>query len=43
MFSIIVKNFQNHDGAKESNKRKFELIKLDNMAIGQAVYEPGWE
>ena len=43
MFDVIVKNFQNPDEIKDFKKGRFELIKLNNMVIGKAIYEPGWK
>jgi len=43
MFDVIVKNFQNPDEVKDFKKGRFELIKLNNMVIGKAIYDPGWK
>ena len=43
MSNVIIKNFQNPDEVRYFEKGKFELIKLNNMVIGKATYNPGWK
>ena len=43
MSNVIIKNFQNPDEVRYFEKGKFELIKLNNMLIGKATYNPGWK
>ena len=43
MNEIIVKKFENPDEIRNFDKGKFELVKLNNMIIGKATYEPGWK
>ena len=43
MSNVIIKNFQNPDEVRYFEKGKFELIKLNNMLIGKATYDPGWK
>ena len=41
MSDVIIKNFQDPDEVRYFEKGKFELIKLNNMLIGKATYDPG--
>ena len=43
MVDIILKNFNNPDEIRNFDKGKFELVKLRDMTIGRASYEPGWK
>ena len=43
MVDIILKNFDNPDEIRNFDKGKFELVKLRDMTIGRASYEPGWK
>ena len=43
MVDIILKNFNNPDEIRDFDKGKFELVKLKDMTIGRASYEPGWK
>ena len=43
MVDIILKNFNNPDEIRKFDKGKFELVKLKDMTIGRASYEPGWK
>ena len=43
MVDIILKNFNNPDEIRNFDKGKFELVKLKDMTIGRASYEPGWK
>ena len=39
----IIKNFETPDEIREFEKGRFELVKLPNMTIGKATYDPGWK
>ncbi len=43
MHEMILKRFDNPDEVRPFEKGKFELIKIGNMTIGRATYEPGWK
>ncbi len=43
MHDIIMKRFDKPDEVRNFSKGKFELVKLNNMIIGKATYEPGWK
>ncbi len=43
MDSVILKRFDHPDEVRHFEKGKFELVKLGNMTIGRASYEPGWK
>lgn len=43
MNEIILKRFEHPDEVRHFEKGKFELVKLGNMTIGRASYEPGWK
>jgi quercetin dioxygenase-like cupin family protein len=40
---LLVKRFQNADEVRVFEKGKFELVKIGEMTIGRATYEPGWK
>jgi mannose-6-phosphate isomerase-like protein (cupin superfamily) len=41
--SVIVKRFEAPDEVRVMQKGRFELVHLGAMAIGRAIYEPGWK
>ena len=43
MKNITVKKFDSPDEVRTFEKGKFELVKIGNLTIGQASYEPGWK
>tara|TARA_X000000368_G_scaffold297791_1_gene237160 strand:- start:171 stop:491 length:321 start_codon:yes stop_codon:yes gene_type:complete len=43
MNEIIIKKFEHPDEIRNFEKGKFELVKLNDMMIGKATYEPGWK
>ncbi|NUO84403.1 cupin domain-containing protein [candidate division KSB1 bacterium] len=43
MHNVILKRFDHPDEVRHFEKGKFELVKLGNMTIGRARYEPGWK
>jgi quercetin dioxygenase-like cupin family protein len=43
MNEVIVKRFETPDEIRTFGKGKFEIVKLKNMTIGRATYEPGWK
>ena len=42
MIDIILKRFEAPDEVREMVKGKFEIVRLGNMTIGRATYQPGW-
>jgi quercetin dioxygenase-like cupin family protein len=43
MNEVILKRFENPDESRTFEKGRFELIKVGDMTIGRASYEPGWK
>jgi len=43
MYEVILKRFDHPDEISTFEKGKFELIRLGEMTIGRASYEPGWK
>ena len=43
MYEVILKRFDNPDETRTFEKGKFELVRLGEMTIGKASYEPGWK
>ena len=43
MNELILKRFEHPDETRTFEKGKFELIRLGDMTIGRATYEPGWK
>jgi hypothetical protein len=39
---VILKSFDAPDEVRELVKGRFEIVRLGGMAIGRAMYEPGW-
>jgi quercetin dioxygenase-like cupin family protein len=39
----VIKRFESPDENRTFTKGKFELIKIGDMTIGRATYEPGWK
>jgi len=42
-FDVIIKKFDSPDEITNFEKGTFETIKINNMIIGRATYEPGWK
>jgi hypothetical protein len=43
MLDVILKRFDQPDEVRTCEKGRFELIRLEGMTIGRAVYQPGWK
>ena len=43
MYEVILKRFDHPDEIRTFEKGKFELIRVGEMTIGRASYEPGWK
>lgn len=42
MIDVILKRFENPDETREFPLGRFELVRLGEMSIGRATYQPGW-
>jgi quercetin dioxygenase-like cupin family protein len=40
---VILKRFEHPDESRTFEKGRFELIRVGEMTIGRASYEPGWK
>jgi quercetin dioxygenase-like cupin family protein len=43
MYEVILKRFDHPDEVRTFEKGKFELVRVGEMTIGRASYEPGWK
>jgi quercetin dioxygenase-like cupin family protein len=43
MSHAVIKRFDAPDETREFEKGRFELVKIGEMMIGRASYEPGWK
>jgi hypothetical protein len=43
VLDVILKRFEEPDEVRVFEKGKFELVRLGEMTIGRASYEPGWK
>jgi hypothetical protein len=43
MFDVILKRFDSPDETRSMSKGRFDIVRLGGMAIGRAIYEPGWK
>jgi len=42
MLEVILKRFEEPDEIRKFEKGRFEVVRVGNMTIGRATYEPGW-
>jgi quercetin dioxygenase-like cupin family protein len=42
MAELSLERFESPDEVREFEKGRFELVRLGDMTIGRATYEPGW-
>jgi hypothetical protein len=42
MLDVILKRFEQPDEVRTFERGRFELVRIGNMTIGRATYEPGW-
>ncbi len=40
---VIIKRFESPDETREFEKGRFDVVKMGDMVIGRASYEPGWK
>lgn len=43
MLDVLLKSFDNPDEVREFEKGRFEIVNVGGMAIGKAIYQPGWK
>jgi quercetin dioxygenase-like cupin family protein len=43
MVDVVLKRFEQPDETREFAKGKFEIVRLGELIIGRASYEPGWK
>lgn len=43
MNDVILKRFEHPDESRAFEKGRFDLIRVGDMTIGRASYEPGWK
>jgi len=43
MKGITIRRFETADETRRFEKGKFELVRVGDMTIGRASYEPGWK
>jgi quercetin dioxygenase-like cupin family protein len=39
---MIIKRFERPDEVREMKLGRFELVRIGNMTVGRATYQPGW-
>lgn len=42
MIDVVLKRFEQPDEIREFAKGKLEVVRLGELTIGRATYEPGW-
>jgi mannose-6-phosphate isomerase-like protein (cupin superfamily) len=42
MHDVILKRFESPDEIREMPKGRFEIIRIGDMTVGRATYQPGW-
>jgi hypothetical protein len=42
MLEVILKRFEKPDEVRTFERGRFEVVRIGNMTIGRAIYEPGW-
>jgi hypothetical protein len=43
MKDVLLKRFESPDETRVLERGKFEIVRLGDMTIGRATYEPGWK
>lgn len=43
MNDVILKRFEKPDETRTMEKGKFEIVRIGNLTIGRATYQPGWK
>jgi len=42
VLDVVLKRFEAPDETRTFEKGRFEIVRVGGMAIGRAIYEPGW-
>jgi quercetin dioxygenase-like cupin family protein len=43
MLDVILRRFEQPDEVREMVKGRFELVRIGELTIGRATYQPGWK
>ena len=43
MLDVTLKRFETPDAVRTFDKGKFEIVRIGEVIIGRATYEPGWK
>ena len=43
MNDVVIKRFEAADEMREFEKGRFEVVKIGDVTVGRASYEPGWK
>jgi hypothetical protein len=43
VLDVLLKRFDDPDEVREFEKGRFEVIRIGELTIGRATYEPGWK
>ena len=43
MLDVILRRFEQPDEVREMAKGRFELVRIGELTIGRATYQPGWK
>jgi quercetin dioxygenase-like cupin family protein len=43
MLDVALKRFETPDEVRSFDKGKFEIVRIGELTIGRATYEPGWK
>ncbi len=43
MLDVILKRFEQPDEIRAFEKGRFEIVRIGDMTLGRAIYEPGWK
>ena len=43
MIDVVLKRFEQPDEIREFAKGKLEIVRLGELTIGRATYDPGWK
>jgi quercetin dioxygenase-like cupin family protein len=42
MHDVILNRFQSTDEVRDMTKGRFEIVRIGDMTVGRATYQPGW-
>ena len=43
MNEVVLKRFEKPDETREFERGKFEIVRLGELTVGRATYQPGWK